>query len=65
MPDWTVLDRWWTEWLALFPREPLWNPYGAGLVLVFCLIAAFRLLARARFWVFDRPKRPIDSGLDD
>jgi hypothetical protein len=61
----TVLDRWWTEWLALFPGEPLWDPYGAGLVLAIALVILIWLLGLLRFWLFRQSRRPVDFGLDD
>jgi hypothetical protein len=65
MPDLSILDHWWSAWMALFPAKPVWNPYGASFVLAIALTVAARMAGHLRFWLLGHSRRRIDFGLDE
>ena len=52
-----IFDRWWSDWVGLFPDLPYWNPYVAAFAVMIAIRLALWLFHRIdqRLWRQDRP----------
>ena len=60
-----MIDRWWTDWVDLFPDHPAWNPYGASFVLLIAIWGTRAILSALERRLWRRAPSQIQPGLDE